>query len=299
MATKAAAPGAGGRARRRRRRRALPPRPRARGAARARHRDREHRRRLRFYGVHVSPDVDIVTYTLGRSRRPPRGYGLEGDTHDAARDARRASATRPGSGSATATSRTASTARCACAQGAGLAAIADELRRAQGVATRILPMSEDPCPTLVCCAAGAASTSRSIWRATARPTTSWPSISRRRAARGARRRACSTRSRAPTRSCFCPSNPIVSIGPILALRGVREALRAARAPVVAISPIVGGAPVKGPADRLLRGPGIEVSARGVAGLYRDCAQGFVLDARDARSRPTSRRSACARAPSTP
>jgi LPPG:FO 2-phospho-L-lactate transferase len=84
---------------------------------------------------------------------------------------------------------------------------------------------------------------------------------------------------------FCPSNPVVSIGPILALRGLREALRAARAPIVAISPIVGGAPVKGPADRLLRAQGVEVSARGVAGLYRGLADGFVLDARDAAQLP--------------
>jgi LPPG:FO 2-phospho-L-lactate transferase len=83
---------------------------------------------------------------------------------------------------------------------------------------------------------------------------------------------------------LCPSNPVVSIGPILALPGVREALSAARAEVVAISPIVGGAPVKGPADRLLRGIGVEVSARGVAGLYRDVISGFVLDERDASQR---------------
>jgi LPPG:FO 2-phospho-L-lactate transferase len=80
---------------------------------------------------------------------------------------------------------------------------------------------------------------------------------------------------------LCPSNPVVSIGPILAVQGVREALRRAAAPVVAISPIIGGAPVKGPADRLLRGLGVEVSARGVAGLYRDLAAGYVLDRRDA------------------
>jgi len=79
----------------------------------------------------------------------------------------------------------------------------------------------------------------------------------------------------------CPSNPIVSIGPILAVPGIRAALDAARAPIVAITPIVGGAPIKGPAAQLLRGVGVEVSARGVAGLYRDWIDGFVLDARDA------------------
>src|SRR4030095_11052870 len=80
---------------------------------------------------------------------------------------------------------------------------------------------------------------------------------------------------------FCPSNPIVSIGPILEVPGVRGALLAARAPIVAISPIIGGAPVKGPADRLLRGLGHEVSARGVAALYGELIDGYVFDTRDA------------------
>ncbi len=80
---------------------------------------------------------------------------------------------------------------------------------------------------------------------------------------------------------FCPSNPIVSIGPILEVPGIRDALLAARAPVVAISPIIGGVPVKGPADRLLRGLGHEVSARGVAALYGELLDGYVLDTRDA------------------
>ena len=79
---------------------------------------------------------------------------------------------------------------------------------------------------------------------------------------------------------LCPSNPVVSIGPILALPGVREAIAASGAPVVAVSPIVGGAPVKGPADALLRGIGAEVSARGVARLYASFVNGFVLDRRD-------------------
>ena len=80
---------------------------------------------------------------------------------------------------------------------------------------------------------------------------------------------------------LCPSNPVVSIGPILAVRGVREAIAASGAPVVGISPIIGGAPVKGPADRLLRGIGAEVSARGVAGSTAGSAHGFVIDERDA------------------
>jgi LPPG:FO 2-phospho-L-lactate transferase len=78
----------------------------------------------------------------------------------------------------------------------------------------------------------------------------------------------------------CPSNPVVSIGPILALSGVREALRQARAPIIAVSPIIGGAPVKGPADRLLKAIGTEVSSLGVAKLYSDFCKGMIFDEQD-------------------
>jgi LPPG:FO 2-phospho-L-lactate transferase len=78
-----------------------------------------------------------------------------------------------------------------------------------------------------------------------------------------------------------PSNPIVSIGTILAVPGIREALRATRAPVVGVSPIVGGTVVRGMADKLMPVVGAEVSARGAAGLYEDFLDGFVIDAVDA------------------
>jgi LPPG:FO 2-phospho-L-lactate transferase len=78
----------------------------------------------------------------------------------------------------------------------------------------------------------------------------------------------------------CPSNPIVSIGPILALRPIRKALKETTARICAISPIVEGAPVKGPADKLMRGLGLEVSAYSVAFLYRDFLDFFILDEGD-------------------
>jgi LPPG:FO 2-phospho-L-lactate transferase len=83
----------------------------------------------------------------------------------------------------------------------------------------------------------------------------------------------------------CPSNPIVSIGPVLEVPGIRGALEAARAPIVAVSPIVGGAPVKGPAHTLLDAEGIEVSALGVARFYSDWIDGFVFDQQDAELQP--------------
>jgi LPPG:FO 2-phospho-L-lactate transferase len=80
---------------------------------------------------------------------------------------------------------------------------------------------------------------------------------------------------------FCPSNPIVSIGPILAVAGMRDLIRQARAPRVAISPIVGGQALRGPADRMLAGLGDEVSAFGVARLYADVLDGMIIDGADA------------------
>ena len=234
-----------------------------------------------FYGLCVSPDLDIVTYTLAGRVDAERGWGLAGDSFAAVealglfghetwfrlgdRDL------------ATCLHRT-----IRLREGAGLANATDEIRRALGVATRILPMSEDPCPTVVELSGGrrlhfeeylvrdgAPSDVEAVDLAAARQARPAPGVCE--ALRGART------------IVVCPSNPVVSIAPILAVPGVREAIAASGAPVVAISPIVGGAPIKGPADHLLRAIGAEVSARGVARLYRDLARGFVLDARDADS----------------
>ena len=82
----------------------------------------------------------------------------------------------------------------------------------------------------------------------------------------------------------CPSNPIVSIGTILAVNGVRDALKRTNARVVGVSPIIAGLPLKGPADKMLRGLGLEVSAYGVAKLYSDFLDTFVIDSKDAGER---------------
>jgi LPPG:FO 2-phospho-L-lactate transferase len=79
---------------------------------------------------------------------------------------------------------------------------------------------------------------------------------------------------------ICPSNPIVSIGTILSIKSIRDALRKTNATVVGVSPIVGGATIKGPADKLMRGLGLDVSACGVASLYKDFLDGFVIDSVD-------------------
>jgi LPPG:FO 2-phospho-L-lactate transferase len=232
-----------------------------------------------FYGVHVAPDLDIVTYTLAGRVDAERGYGLRGDSFaviEALASYGHPTWFRLGDRDlATCLHRTQR-----LRAGAGLAAVSDEIRRAHGLACRILPMSEDPCPTFVRLAGGArVHFEEYLVRDGAPDDVEGVDLSAARAARPAPgvREALA----AADAVLVCPSNPIVSIGPILAVPGVREALAARGAPVVAISPIIGDMPVKGPADRLLRGTGAEVSARGVAALYADWCHGFVLDQRDA------------------
>ena len=232
-----------------------------------------------FYGVHVSPDLDIVTYTLAGRVDRARGFGLEGDTFalvEALAELGHETWFRLGDRDfATCQHRT-----LRLRQGVGLTAATDEIRRALGVGVRILPMSEDPCPTIVELGSGTrVHFEEYLVRDGAPDDVEGVDLS---AAGRAKPGPGVLEALAAARAILvCPSNPVVSIGPILAVPGVREALSAADAKVVAVSPIVGGAPIKGPADRLLRGLGTEVSARGVAGLYAEWIDGFVLDERDA------------------
>jgi LPPG:FO 2-phospho-L-lactate transferase len=232
-----------------------------------------------FYGVHVSPDVDIVTYTLAGRVDAERGYGLAGDSFaviEALAAYGHPTWFRLGDRDfATCLHRT-----LRLRAGVGLAAATEEIRRAHGLACRILPMSEAPCPTFVRLSSGrrvhfeeylvrdgAPDDVEAVDLTAARAAPPSPGVLEAIAAADV--------------ILVCPSNPIVSIGPILAVRGVQDAIARSGAPVVAVSPIIGGMPVKGPADRLLRGTGAEVSARGVARLYAPWCRGFVLDRRDA------------------
>lgn len=235
-----------------------------------------------FYGVHVSPDLDIVTYTLAGAVDREKGYGLAGDTFDVVDALGRFGHEtwfRLGDRDlATALHRT-----LRLAAGAGLAEVADEIRRGFGVGCRILPMSEAPCPTYVGLAGGRRVHFEEYLARDGAPDevrdVDLSAAARARPGPGVLEAIAEADA-----ILVCPSNPVVSIGPIVAVPGVRDALRGGAAPVVAVSPLIGGAPVKGPADRLLRGVGAEVSARGVAGLYRDFCDGFVLDERDAAQR---------------
>ena len=237
-----------------------------------------------FYGVHVSPDIDIVTYTLAGVIEPKRGFGLAGDTFSLV--------TRLEELGHPAWFRLGDRDFAQCLHrtlrlraGASLAEVTDELRRAHGLALEILPMSDAPCPTFVVLQGerrvhfeeylvrdGAPTDVERVDLSAAESAPAAPAVL--------------ARIREADLVLVCPSNPVVSIGPILAVAGVREALAASPAPIVAVSPIVGGAPIKGPADTLMRAAGIDVSAHGVASLYADWIDGLVIDARDSEHQAT-------------
>lgn len=232
-----------------------------------------------FYGVHVSPDLDIVTYTLAGEIDRERGFGLAGDSFSLVeRLAALGHETWFRLGDRDFAHCLHRTLRMRA--GARLGEVADELRRDLGVKTRILPMSDDPCPTIVELGGGRrVHFEEYLVRDGAPADVEGVDLSA--AAAATPSASVLAAIRAADVIAVCPSNPVVSIGPILAVPEIRAAIEATQVPVVAISPIVGGAPIKGPADSLLRGIGVEVSARGVAAHYRDWIRAIVIDDRDA------------------
>jgi len=235
-----------------------------------------------FFGLHVSPDLDTLTYTLAGLAPRRRGWGVAGDTFSCLRELDRFYETtwfRLGDRDlATNLFRTER-----LRAGEPLSVVTATIARRFGIRARLLPMTDDRVRSFVHTARGRLPFQTYLVRDRGRAAV------RRIELEGIRRaRPHPDVLRALREAAMVilpPSNPVVSIGPILALPGVREALRQGRAPVAAVSPIVGGRPVKGPADRMLRAMGVDVSAAGVAGLYRDFIDVFVLDQVDAALAP--------------
>jgi LPPG:FO 2-phospho-L-lactate transferase len=237
---------------------------------------------LRMHGLAVSPDLDSVAYTLAGLGDEERGWGLAGETWNV-----REALVRLGEPGwfalgdrdiATHLLRTR-----LLAEGATLSQATAELCRRLGVPLRLLPMSDQRVETRIEVdgPAGPEDLGFQEW---------WVGRQARDPVRRVRFEGAERARPAPglleaigaaSGIVLCPSNPVVSIAPILAVPGIRDAVLAARGRVVAVTPIVGGAPVRGMADRLLPAWDVEVSARGVAGLYAGLADAFVLDTVDA------------------
>jgi LPPG:FO 2-phospho-L-lactate transferase len=233
----------------------------------------------RLHGLHISPDLDTVLYTLSGRSDEERGWGLAGETwavmgaletlggetwfslgdHDLATHLYR-------------------TGRLE--HGATLSTVTEELARSFGVDVRLLPMSDDPVRTRLTLEEGTEVAFQDYFvrlrHAVAVTDVTFAGADVARPAPGVLDALVDAEL-----LVICPSNPIVSIGPILAVPGVRSAVVARRESVVAVSPIIAGAALKGPADRLLTELGFESSVLGVAAAYRELAGTLVIDEVDA------------------
>ncbi len=232
-----------------------------------------------FHGLHVSPDIDTLVYTLSGKSDEVRGWGLAGETwgfmealgelggedwfnlgdHDLAMHILRTEKLR---------------------QGISLSAITADVRQALGIAAHILPMSDQAVPTIVHTVEhGPISFQRYFVERRAEPAVTGFTFKGIDAARPAP--GLLDALAAADRIIICPSNPFISIDPVLAVPGVRDALAKASAPVIAVSPIVAGDAIKGPTAKMFREMGTEPSVQAVAARYQDIVDLMIIDEQDA------------------
>jgi len=241
---------------------------------------------LTWWGLHVSPDLDSIMYVLAGMLSKDRGWGVDDDTFECVEAMRRLGAPawfRVGDRDlATHLTRTQ-----LLASGRTLTQATAEIAAALGVQSRILPMSDERVETRVMTSGGELSFQEYFVRERYRPEV-----------RRVRFLGAEQASPAPgvleaitgaEAVVLAPSNPITSIGPILAVPGIRKALQETSAPVAAISPIVGGAAVSGPAGALMEAHGLPVSISGVAQAYADFLDLLIVDERDSQAAETLRR----------
>jgi len=232
---------------------------------------------IELFGLHISPDVDIVTYTLAGIVDEEKGWGIRGDTFrclEALRKFSREAWFNLGDKDlATHMFRTA-----LLKNGFKLSEVTAQISHALGLDVKILPMTDDKFETRILTDMGSVHFEEYLVKRGAKDKVLGVEFL---GAESANPAAGVVESIIEAELVvICPSNPVVSIGTILAVNGVRDAVKRTDAKKVAISPIIAGVPVKGPADKLLRGLGFEVSAYSVAKLYSDFLDTFILDVAD-------------------
>lgn len=231
-------------------------------------------------GLHVSPDIDTVVYTLSGLSDRERGWGLAGETWNFMGQLKRLG----GEGWFNVGDRDLAmhverTRRLAA--GETLSEVTATLADALGIGHAVIPMSDDPVRTIVQTANGELAFQRYFVGEQCQPVATGIRFE------GAERAAPSPGLRAALARkdvaavIVCPSNPYLSVDPILAVRGVRAGLVALGAPVLAVSPIVGGTALKGPAAKLMRELGAIPGVAAVADHYAGLLSGLVIDQSDA------------------
>ena len=233
---------------------------------------------LDMWGLHISPDIDTVMYALAGRLDSSRGWGLKDETFrclGAMEGLAQPSWFQLGDADlATHLARTEM-----MRHGASLSAAVAHLATSMGIAARILPATDNRVRTMVETPEGLLTFQEYFVREHFRPDVRSVLYS---GALEAHPTADVLHAIHDAQTIIvAPSNPITSIGPILAIPAIRDALRCTRAEVVAISPIIGGAPISGPAGRLMEACGYDVSAEGVARCYHDFVDLIVVDSKDA------------------
>jgi LPPG:FO 2-phospho-L-lactate transferase len=209
-------------------------------------------------GLSVSPDLDTLLYTLAGIDNPQTGWGRRDETWTfmAALESRRLAA------------------------GESLSQIADDFRHRLGISARLLPMTDDRVRTRLLTAEGWLDFQDYFVRRQCAPSVREIAFAGATTARAQPDFLAALTDRNLRMVVICPSNPFISIDPLLSLPGVREALRACRAPVVAVSPIIGGKAVKGPTAKMMAELGLPVAAAAVARHYGDLLDHYVIDEAD-------------------
>lgn len=229
-----------------------------------------------MHGLHVSPDPDILMYTLAGVVNEETGWGIKGETFHVAEGLKRYG--RPtwfnlgDSDLATHIHRT------ALMRDGSLSQAIDSIRQALEVRAHILPMTDNFVPTLLDTDEGRMHLQDYLVRRRCEPKLFgiiFDGIERARPAPGVLAAIAEADG-----IVVCPSNPLISIGPILAVPGIRDALLRRRANVSAVCPLVGGKSLKGPSDKMMAELGYDVSATGVATLYRDICGTMIIDRAD-------------------
>ncbi|MEQ8840623.1 MAG: 2-phospho-L-lactate transferase [Acidimicrobiales bacterium] len=232
-----------------------------------------------LHGLRISPDLDTCTYTLAGAIDPERGWGLVDESWQAMRELGRYGGENWFSlGDRDLGTHLYRTDRLAA--GATLTEVTAEITAAWDLTCRLLPVTDDPMETRVTLADGREVGFQEYFVGLQHDV---PVQAVRFAGADEARPTADTLAAisSATTLVIAPSNPIVSIGPVLAVPGVAEAVRARRGRNVAVSPIIGGKALKGPADRMLRELGEESTVVGVARRYRDLASTLVIDETDA------------------
>jgi LPPG:FO 2-phospho-L-lactate transferase len=231
-------------------------------------------------GLHVSPDLDTVMYTLGGIANPVQGWGLEGESWAFMEQISRLGG--PGwfrLGDRDLATHAIRTARLKA--GATLTEITKDLCVALGIAARILPMSDDPVRTKIHSGDRTIAFQDYFVRLRCEVPVDRISYEMADSAKIGGPIASLRGTDAPASVVICPSNPYLSIDPILSVPGMRDWLHSIDVPVIAVSPIVGGDAIKGPAAKIMRELGLPVTAATIASKYRGLIAGIVVDEVDA------------------